>query len=70
MEHIQQKYGSLADKMDETDSVPIAKAAHELGLDVYTLYTFVQRQRVQAGLSLSGEFIIPKSEVERLARKE
>ena len=70
MEHIQQKHGSLADKLDETDSVPIAKAARELGLDVYTLYTFVQRQRVQAGLSPSGEFVIPNSEVERLAKKE
>ena len=70
MEHIQQKHNSLADGLSETDSVPVAKAARELGLDVYTLYTFVQRQRVQAGLSPSGEFVIPIDEVERLAKKE
>ena len=69
MENIQQDE-RLADRLSEANSVPIANAARELGLDVYTLYTFVQRQRVQAGLSPSGEFVIPKSEVERLARKE
>ena len=61
---------SLAGRVDEAESMPIDKAARELGLDVYTLYTFVQRQRVQAGLSPSGEFVIPNSEVERLAKKE
>jgi hypothetical protein len=69
MENIQQD-DRLADRLSEADSVPIANAARELGLDVYTLYTFIQRERVRAGLSPTGEFVIPKSEVERLARKE
>ena len=69
MENIQQD-ASLNGRLNDADSVPIANAARELGLDVYTLYTFIQRERVQAGLSPSGEFVIPKSEVERLAKKE
>ena len=69
MEHIQQD-ASLTGILNDADSVPIANAARELGLDVYTLYTFVQRERVQGGLSPSGEFVIPKSEVERLSKKE
>jgi hypothetical protein len=69
MENIHQD-DRLADRLSEAESLPIADAARELGLDVYTLYTFVQRERVQAGLSPSGEFVIPKTEVERLARKE
>ena len=60
----------LSGRLSETESVSIPKAARMLGLDAYTLYTFIQRDRVQAGLSPSGEFVIPKSEVERLARKE
>jgi hypothetical protein len=69
MENIPQDI-ALAGRMSEADSVPIANAARELGLDVYTLYTFIQRERVQAAFSSSGEFVIPKSEVERLAKKE
>ena len=61
---------SLDDRLSEADSLPISKAARALGLDAYTLYTFIQTGRVQAGLSPSGEFVVPQSEVERLARKE
>lgn len=50
--------------------MPIVKAARALGLDAYTFCTFIQRGRVQAGLSASGEFVVPASEVERLAKKE
>ena len=60
----------LSGSLSEADSVSIPKAARALGLDVYTLCTFIQRERVWAGLSPTGEFVIPKSEVERLARKE
>jgi hypothetical protein len=69
MENIQ-KDGILTGSLSEAESMPIDKAARELGLDVYTLYTFIQRGRVQAEFSPSVEFVIPKSEVERLAKKE
>lgn len=69
MENIQQD-GILSGRLDEADSMPIDKAARAIGLDVYTLYTFIQRGRVEAGFSPSGEFVIPNSEVERLAKKE
>ena len=62
---------SLDDRLSEADSLPISKAARALGLDAYTLYTFISNgDAVQAGLSASGEFVIPKGEVDRLARKE
>ena len=60
----------LTGRLSEADSVSVPKAARALGLDVYTLYTLIQRDRVRAGLSPTGEFVIPKSEVERLAKKE
>jgi hypothetical protein len=60
----------LSGSLSEADSVSIPKAARALGLDVYTLCTFIQRERVRAGLSPTGEFVIPKSEVQRLAKKE
>ncbi len=59
----------LGDRLSEADSVSILQAARTLGLDAYTLCTLIQRERVQAGLSSSGEFVIPISEVERLAGK-
>ena len=65
-----QQDAGLIGRLSEAESVSIPKAARMLGLDAYTLYTFIQRERVQAGLSPSGEFVIPKNEVERLARKE
>ena len=65
-----QQDAGLTGRLSEAESVSIPKAARMLGLDVYTLYTLIQRDRVQTGLSPSGEFVIPKNEVERLARKE
>jgi hypothetical protein len=69
MENIQQD-SVLIGRLSEAESVPIANAARELGLDVYTLCTFIQRERIRAGFSPSGEFVIPNSEVQRLAKKE
>ncbi len=69
MENIQQD-ARLPDRLSEVESISIPKAARALGLDAYTLCTFIQRGQVQTGLSPSGEFVIPKGEVERLAKKE
>ena len=65
-----QQDAGLTSRLSDAESVSIPKAARMLGLDAYTICTFIQRGRVQAAFSPSGEFVIPKSEVERLARKE
>jgi predicted site-specific integrase-resolvase len=57
-------------RLTDAEAVTIPQAARALGLDVYTVYTFIQRERVQAGLSPSGEFVIPKNEVNRLLKKD
>ena len=67
MDHEQD--ASLTARLSEAESVSIPKAARTLGLDAYTLYTLVQRERVQAGLSQSGEFVIPNGELNRLLKK-
>jgi hypothetical protein len=69
MENIQED-AIVTGRLSEAESMPIVKAARALGLDAYTLCTFIQRGQVQAGLSASGEFVVPTSEVERLAKKE
>lgn len=56
-------------RLSEAKSVPIPQAARMLGLDFYTLCTFIQRERVKAELSSSGEFVVPKDEVNRLLKK-
>ena len=59
----------LSGRLSEAQSVSIPQAARLLGLDAYTLCTLIQRERVQAEFSPSGEFVISKSEMERLAGK-
>lgn len=61
--------GILVGRLSEADSIPIPKAARTLGLDAYALYTLIQRERVQAGLSPSGEFVIANTELNRILKK-
>jgi len=60
----------LTGRLSETDSISIPKAARRLGLDAYTLCTLIQRERVQAELSPSGEFVIANEELNRLLKKD
>ena len=60
----------LTGRLDGTDSISIPKAARRLGLDAYTLCALIQRERVQAGLSPVGEFIIANEELNRLLKKD
>jgi hypothetical protein len=59
----------LTGRLSDAESVPIPQAARMLGLDFYTLCTFIQRERVRTELSPSGEFVIPKDEVNRLLKR-
>ncbi len=65
-----QQDAGLSGRLSEAKSVSIPKAARALGLDTYTLYTLIQRERVRAGLSQSGEFVIPNDELNRLLKKD
>ena len=60
----------LTGRLGEADSISIPKAARRLGLDAYTLCTLIQRERVKAGLSPSGEFVIANEELNRLLKKD
>jgi len=60
----------LNGRLSEAESVLIPKAARRLGLDAYTLCTLIQRERVQAGLSPSGEFVIANEELNQLLKKD
>ena len=60
----------LTSRLSEAESVSFPKAARRLGLDTYTFYTLIQRERVQAGLSPSGEFVIPNEELNWLLKKD
>jgi hypothetical protein len=57
-------------RLTEAEAVTIPQAARTLGLDDYTVYTLIQRERAQARLSPSGEFVVPKDEVNRLLKKD
>jgi len=60
----------LTGRLSEADSISIPRAARRLGLDAYTLCTLILSERVQAGLSPSGEFVIANAELNRLLKKE
>ena len=60
----------LTGRLSEADSISIPRAARRLGLDAYALCTLIQRERVQAGLSQSGEFVIANEELNRLLKKD
>ena len=46
-----------------------AEGASALGVDSFTVYSFIQRDRIRAIRSPSGEFNIPKSELARLVKR-
>ena len=48
------------------DGISVAEAARILGLDAFTLYTFIQRDRLRAVRAQSGEIVIPSKELFRL----
>ena len=60
----------LTGRLSEAETVSIPKAARRLGLDAYTLCTLVQRERVKAGLSASGEIVIANEELNRLLKRD
>jgi predicted site-specific integrase-resolvase len=52
--------------------ISVAEAASRLGLDAFTVYSFIQRDRLSPILDEEGEFVVSEQEVAALAqaRKE
>ncbi|MBU6402350.1 MAG: helix-turn-helix domain-containing protein [Verrucomicrobia bacterium] len=50
----------------QPEGVSVAEGARILGLDAFTLYTFIQRDRLRAIRAPSGEIVIPPKELLRL----
>ena len=50
--------------------ISIPQAARSLGLDTYTLYTLIQRERINPIIAAGGEYVVSEQDVERLAAKE
>ena len=52
----------------EEEICSIVDASLRLGLELFTVYALVQRQKLRAKLLPSGEFAIPISELQRVFR--
>ncbi len=48
--------------------ISVEEAAKRLGLDAFTVYSFVQRDRLSPVLDDEGVFVVPEEEVNRLAK--
>jgi hypothetical protein len=48
----------------------VRDTARVLGLDTYTLYTLIQRERIAYDFGAGGEIIVSEQDVKRLATKE
>lgn len=47
-----------------------AEAAGFLGLDTFTFYTLVQREKIPSVLAPNGEFVVLQEDLDKLAAKE
>jgi predicted site-specific integrase-resolvase len=55
---------------EASGQISISQAARSLGLDTYTLYTLIQRERINPITAAGGEYIVSEQDVERLAAKD
>ena len=54
--------------MPEEETCLIVDASLRLGLESFSVYALVQRQKLRAKRLPSGEFVIPMSELQRVFR--
>ncbi len=57
-------------KGGKESQLSVQEAARALGVDSFTLLGFIQRDRLTATRSASGEIMIPESELARLTNSE
>lgn len=60
---------NLSRPPEASGHVSIPQAARALGLDTYTLYTLIQRERINPTIAAGGEFVVTEEDVKRLATK-
>ena len=60
-------FGSVESEMP-SGRISVAEAAVRLGLDTFTVYSFIQRDRLSPILDDDGEYVISEEEVAALAQ--
>jgi predicted site-specific integrase-resolvase len=60
----------LSGAPETSGQISIPQAARSLGLDTYTLYTLIQRERINPITAVGGEYVLSEQDVNRLAAKE
>jgi hypothetical protein len=60
-------FGSVESEMP-SGQISVAEAASRLGLDTFTVYSFIQRDRLSPVLDDDGEYVVSEEEVAALAQ--
>ncbi len=67
---MEKQHGNLTGESEASGQISISQAARSLGLDTYTLYTLIQRERINPITAVGGEYVVSEQDVKRLAAKE
>jgi hypothetical protein len=59
---------TLEQQQPATGLISVDQAARRLGLDAFTVYSFIQRDRLSPILDDDGEFVVSEEEVAALAQ--
>ena len=67
---MEKQNGHSTGEPEASGQISISQAARALGLDTYTLYTLIQREKINPITAAGGEYVVSEQDVERLAAKE
>jgi predicted site-specific integrase-resolvase len=67
---VEKQHVNSTGEPEASAQISISQAARSLGLDTYTLYTLIQRERINPITAAGGEYVISDQDVKRLAAKE
>lgn len=67
---MEKQYLNSTEEPGASGLISIPQAARSLGLDTYTLYTLIQRERINPITAAGGEYVVSEQDVNRLAAKE
>jgi predicted HTH domain antitoxin len=56
----------VSGRLNETESVSFSDAARFLGVDIFTFYSMVQREKIPAFLGAWGEFVVSQDDLDNL----
>ena len=60
----------LKNSPEACGQAPFREAARALGLDTFTLYTLIQRDRIAPVFAAGGEVVVAANDVAKLAAKK